>query len=134
EPPAQTWADLQANAQDEQYVEAQVSFEGTLYGNVGLRFKGSYGSLYGCYNEQGVLICPRLSMKVKFDESVEDQRFHGLRRLNFNAYRHDDSRMKEKLTYELFRAFDVVAPRASWAVVRVNGESLGLFGMVEQLD
>ena len=132
--PAQVWAELQENAQDEQYVEAQLTFEGTPYGSVGLRFKGSYGSLYSCFDEQGEMICPRLGMKVKFDKYVNDQRFYGLKRLNFHAYRHDDSRMRERLTYDLYRAVGVVAPRASWAVVRVNGESLGLFGMVEQID
>jgi spore coat protein H len=132
--PEAEWLALQANAQDEQYVEADCSFEGIAVGKVGLRFKGYYGSLFGCFNELGELVCPRLSLKVKFDEYVADQRFYGLKRLNFNAYRHDDSRMKEKLTYELYRAMGIVAPRATWAVVRVNGESQGLYGMVEQVD
>ncbi len=132
--PEAAWTALQENAQDEQYVEAQACFDGSLIGTVGLRFKGYYGTLYGCFDEQGEMICPRLSMKLKFDEYDEEQRFYGLKRLNFNSYRYDDSRMKEKLAYDLFRSMGIVAPRSSWAVVRVNGESLGLYGMVEQVD
>lgn len=132
--PAEAWEELKLNAQDEQYVPAELSFEGATVGTVGLRFKGYYGSLYTCFDESGAQTCPRLSMKVKFDEYNEDQRFYGLKRLNFNAYRYDDSRLKERLTYDLYRAMGVIAPRATWAVLRVNGESLGLFGMVEQLD
>lgn len=132
--PKADWESLKAHARDEQYVAAQACYDGRALGTVGLRFKGSYGSLYGCFDEQGTMICPRLSMKIKFDEYVVDQRFFGLKRLAFNAYLHDDSRMKEKLAYDLFRAMDIVAPRSAWAVVRVNGESQGLFGMVEPVD
>ncbi len=132
--PEDDWASLQQNARDEQYALARACFDGQLIGDVGLRFKGYYGSLYGCFDENDELICPRLSMKVKFSEYDEEQRFFGLKRLNFNAYRHDDSRMKERLSYDLFRAMGIVTPRAAWAVLRVNGQSYGLYGMVEQID
>jgi spore coat protein H len=132
--PEADWEALKINARDEVYVPAQGCYEGRALGTVGLRFKGSYGSLYDCFDAQGNMICPRLSMKVKFDEYVSGQRFFGLKRLSFNAYLHDDSRMKEKLAYDLFRVMGIVTPRSAWAVLRVNGESLGLFGMVEQVD
>jgi hypothetical protein len=73
-------------------------------------------------------------MKVKFSEYDEEQRFYGLKRLNFHAYYHDDSRVKERLAYDLYRSMGIMAPRASWAVLRVNGELQGLYGMVEQVD
>jgi spore coat protein H len=132
--PEATWLQLQANARAEQYVEAECSFEGEVVGRVGLRFKGDYGSLLGCVDDQNKLTCPKLSLKVKFDEYVEDQRFFGLKRLNFNANHYDDSRLREKLSYELFRAMGIITPRVTWAVVRVNGESQGLYGLVEQVD
>ncbi len=132
--PDDVWQHLQDTARDEQYAEAQLCFDGKLVGTVGLRFKGYYGSLFGCFDDQGELTCPRLSMKVKFDKYIDDQRFFGLKRLNFNAYYHDDSRIKEKLSYDLYRAMGIVAPRSAWAVLRVNGESKGVYGMVEQVD
>jgi spore coat protein CotH len=132
-PPAE-WEALQRNALAEEYVPVAACFEGRAIGTVGLRFKGFYGSLVECFDDLGNQVCPRLSMKAKFDKYVEEQRFHGLKRLNFHAYRHDDSRMKERLTYDLYREMGIVAPRAAWAVVRVNGQSLGLYGMVEEID
>ena len=132
--PAKDWEALKINARDEQYVPVQARFEGQDIGTIGLRFKGSYGSLYDCFDDQGNMICPRLSMKMKFDEYVVNQRFYGLKRLSFNAYIYDDSRMKEKLAYDLYRAVGIVTPRSAWAVLRVNGEPLGLFGMVEVVD
>jgi spore coat protein H len=132
--PAAEWEALKVHARDEQFVAAQACYDGRAVGTVGLRFKGSYGSLFGCFDKLGNLTCPRLSMKLKFDKYVAQQRFFGLKRLSFNAYQHDDSRMKEKLAYDLFRAMGIVAPRAAWAQVRVNGELQGLFGMVEVVD
>jgi spore coat protein H len=132
--PAADWAALKVHARDEVYVPAQACFEGVAIGQVGFRFKGSYGSLFECFNAAGEMTCPRLSMKMKFDEYATDQRFFGLKRLAFNAYMYDDSRIKEKLSYDLYRAMGIVVPRSAWAVLRVNGESLGLFGMVEMVD
>jgi spore coat protein H len=132
--PKDEWENLQKNARDEQFVPVQACFEGKSIGQIGLRFKGYYGSLANCFDSRGEMICSRLSMKIKFSEYDDTLRFHGLKRLNFHAYRYDDSRIREKLTYDLFRAMGVVAPRTSWAVVRVNGETQGLFGMVEEVD
>ncbi len=131
--PEDEWELLQANAMQEQYTEADACFNGRGIGKVGLRFKGSYGTLYECF-EGGKLVCPRLSMKLKFNKYDESLRFFGLKRLNFNANRYDDSRMKERLAYDLYREMGIIAPRAAWAVVKVNGQSYGLYGMVEQID
>jgi spore coat protein H len=132
--PAAAWEDLKVHAREEQFTQVQACFNGRALGTIGLRFKGSYGTLYECFDAQGNMTCPRLSMKIKADEYVADQRFFGLKKLAFNAYRYDDSRMKEKLAYDLFRAAGIVAPRSAWAVVKVNGQSQGLFGMVEVVD
>jgi spore coat protein H len=131
-PPA-VWEQLQIDARDEQYVEAEACFEGRSIGKVGLRFKGSYGTLYNCFVDD-VNTCSKLSLKTRFDEYDTDRRFYGLKHLNFQGYRFDGSYMKEKLAYELYRSMDITAPRASWAEVRVNDELQGLFGMVEQID
>ncbi len=132
--PEDKWEDLTAHAMDEEWEQAEVCYDGKRIGSIGIRFKGSYGTLYSCFDEAGKLTCPRLSLKLKFSKYDEDLRFFGLKRLNFNANRYDDSRMREKLAYDLYRSMDVIAPRASWAVVRVNGKSYGLYGMVEELD
>lgn len=132
--PAADWENLKAHARDEEYVQAQACFEGMAIGVVGLRFKGSFGSLYNCFDSTGKNTCRKLGMKVKFDEYVDGQSFYGLKRLNFQSYRYDESYLRERLSYDLYRAMDIVAPRAAWAVLRVNGEAQGLFGMVEQID
>ena len=132
--PADAWESLKVHARDEQYVQAQVCFERKAVGLVGLRFKGSYGSLYNCFDANGNNTCRKLGMKIKFDEYNQELRLFGLKRLNFQGYHYDNSYMKERLSYDLYRAMDIVAPRASWALLRVNDEPQGLFGMVEEID
>ncbi len=132
--PEDSWASLQAHAVDEEYVPARACYNGRALGVVGLRFKGAYGSLIDCFDAAGQNTCRKLGMKVKFDEYEREHRFLGLKRLNFQGNRYDDSYLKEKLSLELYNEMGVVAPRASWALLRVNGEEQGLFGMVEQLD
>lgn len=132
--PDESWQWLKDHARDEEYVEAQACFDGKAIGLVGLRFKGSYGSLYNCFDSAGNNTCRKLGMKIKVDKYLSDQRFFGLKRLNFQGYRYDDSYIKEHLSYDLFRSMGIVAPRAAFAKLRVNGEAQGLFGMIEQID
>jgi spore coat protein H len=107
--PADSWASLQVNARDEIYVPAQACFNGTAIGLVGLRFKGSYGSLFNCFNSAGENTCRKLGMKIKFDEYESSQRFYGLDKLNFHGYHYDDSYIKEPLAYDLYRSMGGVA-------------------------
>ncbi|WP_437691378.1 CotH kinase family protein [Sorangium sp. So ce176] len=132
--PEERWAELKANARDEEYVEAEACYKGKSLGVVGLRFKGGYGTLEMCFDEQGRLTCPKLSMKVKFDEYVDGQRFYEQKRLNFHSMIWDPTRLHERIAYGLYREMGVPAPRSSWATLHVNGESQGLFSMVEAVD
>ena len=130
--PDDRWQYLQDHAADEEYEPACVAFEGDPVGAVGLRFKGSYGTLYPCL--AGEMECAKLSMKVKFSEIDADRRLFGLKRLNFHSMIHDPTRLRERLGYDLYREMGVDAPRSAWAEVRINGESYGLYSMVEQVD
>jgi spore coat protein H len=131
---AAVWAALQLNAQEEEYAEATLRLEGTELERVGLRFKGSSGTLASCFDEAGERICPKLSMKLKVDEYLPDQRLRGLKRLTFNSMSSDPSQLHERIAYRLFREMGVTAPRAVHARLVVNGESLGLFSLVEDVD
>jgi len=127
------WEWLEANALLEEYRPAELVFEGHRWTNVAVRFKGSYGSLESCF-EDGVLVCPKLSMKIKFNEYNPDGRFYDLRKLVFNSAVRDDTMLHEVLTYYLYRSMGVPAPRASHALINVNGEPQGLYVMVEAVD
>lgn len=131
--PESEWESLIDQAVDEVYTEANVSIEGEELGAVGLRFKGSYGSLYMCLDD-GELTCSKLSMKIKFDKYDEDKRFQGLKRINLHAMENDSSLMHEYFAYKMFRDMGIPTSRVSYADVFVNDELLGLFAVVEQMD
>lgn len=132
--PPERWQYLQAHAVDEAYEPAELRFGDELVGQVGLRFKGSIGTLTNCFDADGNLTCRKLSMKLKFDEYASELRFFGLKRVNLHAMMHDASLLHEKLAYDLYRELGVAAPRSSWAIAQVNGVSLGLFSLVEEID
>ncbi|RYZ02026.1 MAG: hypothetical protein EOO73_33430 [Myxococcales bacterium] len=132
--PPERWDYLRAHARDEEYEPAELRFEGRVVGQVGLRFKGSFGTLTNCFDAEGNLTCRKLSMKLKLDEYDPDQRFYGLKRLNLHSMIHDASLLHEKLAYDAYRTMGITAPRSSWAIATVNGVSLGLFSLVEEVD
>ena len=132
--PPERWENLQANALAEEYTEACLTFDGTPIGSVGLRFKGSYGTLVPCVSANGDITCTKLSMKLKFNQIDTDQRFYGLKRLNLHSLIHDPSKLKERLAYDLYRDMGIPSPRSAWATVLVNGESYGVYSLVEQID
>lgn len=132
--PDAAWDRLQEQAILERYTQANLTFNGRDIGEIAVRFKGAFGSLVLCFDEEGNLTCPKLSMKLKFSEYEENKRFFGLKRLNLHSMARDESKLREKISYKLFRDMDIPAPRSSWARLVVNGESLGLFSLVEQVD
>ncbi len=129
------WENLIATAIDEVYVLADLDVDGErLPQQVGLRFKGSFGTLDACFDDAGELVCSKLSMKLKLDEADPSQRLRGLKRLNFHSMRTDRSLLHERLGYRLFREMGVPAPRATHARMIVNGEYQGVFALVEDID
>ncbi|MBN2342787.1 MAG: CotH kinase family protein [Deltaproteobacteria bacterium] len=128
---------MEENALLEEYIPATVSFDDMALGQVGVRYKGA-SSLHYCFDEFGVRVdedrCKKLSIKIKFSEYVETTRLFGLKRINLHALNSDYSKLKDRLSYKLFRAFGVPAPRSGHARVVVNGQYAGLFAMIEQVD
>ncbi len=129
------WEWLQENATLEEYVPAQLQADGVDIGTVGVRYKGSYGNLFNCFeNGERLSNCPRLSLKLKFDKYDSTLRYNGLKRLNLHSLRGDQSLLRDKLSYRLYREMGVHAPRCGHAMVSINGKPSGLYGMVEQID
>jgi CotH kinase protein len=128
------WQWLQAHAREEKYVPATVIHQGQRYTGAAVRYKGDYGSLLSCFDEAtGARLCSKLSLKISFNEYGKG-RFFGLRKLVLNSAVRDRSMTREVLSYAMYRAAGVPAPRASHATVSVNGEELGLFVLVENVD
>lgn len=131
---AADWEQINSDPRAEAYVPADVRWGEYVVAQAAIRYKGGVGSLGLCFDQQGNRLCPKLSMKLRFDEYVAGQRFAGLKRINFHAMMRDASHMKDRLGYGLFRAAGVPAPRSAHARLIVNGEDLGVFALVEEID
>ncbi len=90
---------------------------------VGVRLKGRWGSFRWLDGKS--------AFKVDVDPAGTGQAFRGLRKLTFNNMVQDPSLVHEWLSYEIFRAAGVPAPRLGYVQVRVNGAPYGLYVHLE---
>jgi len=127
------WNQLQQTATQELFVPAVLSVNGEEIGKIGVRYKGATGTLQGCFSN-GVQTCRKLSMKLKLDEYDPNLRYRGLKKLNLHSSLNDASHLHERLSYKLFRDFDVLAPRSVHAKLNINGVYKGLYNLTEEVD
>ncbi|MCP4601762.1 MAG: hypothetical protein GY847_14805 [Proteobacteria bacterium] len=130
------WAWLNANQTKEQYVPAAVVFEDQSYDRAAIRYKGGYGTLLSCVNEEGDMLCPKLSIKLSFNEGENNEkgRFLGVRKLLFHACTRDSTCLRDRLSYGLFREMGIEACRVGHATLTINGENYGLYILIEYID
>jgi spore coat protein CotH len=98
---------------------------------VGVRTKGSVGSTNG---GQVNISNGKIGLKVKFNWSIPGQEFLGLKRLTLNNMLQDPSMVRDVLSYKLFTAMGLVAPRTGFARVYINGDNYGLYLNLESFD
>jgi hypothetical protein len=103
---------------------ADLVIDGQPYPQVALRKKGFYGSA-----DQF-----KPSLKVDTDEYVGGQLVYGLEHLTFNNARQDPALVKQCLGYALFAAAGLPASRCNFAHVTVNGQDLGIYVNVEEIE
>jgi hypothetical protein len=119
-------------AEPDEYVSAsfELAIDGVTQGaeidEVGLRLKGGAGSFRAIGEKPG--------FKVKFDEYIDDERYFALERLTLNNMVQDASMLHEALTYELIQEMGLKGPRTGYALVRLNGEVLGVYANIESMD
>ena len=105
------------------YAKGNISIDGVLIENVGIRKKGFLGSL----NSE------RPSLKIKFSEYEKQSPVKGLDRLTLNNNNQDAGRICQYLAFKLFRDSGTHASRCGFAKVTVNGKYLGIYSNVEAI-
>ena len=94
------------------------------FDSVGVRLKGN--SSYGLPDKK--------SMKIDFNEYVSGQKYHGMKKLNLNNGFNDPTLLREKVFFDFCQDQGVLAPRAIFGNLTINGELIGFYGVVEQVD
>ncbi len=119
---------------DHQYGAANVTIDGDIVHEVGVRYKGN-GTFFAGHKSG------KYSFKIDFNEYHDKLKFRGLKKINLNNSAVDPSMLREALSYELFREAGLPAPRTGWAKVYltvvgsdVQRKYQGLYLTVEQVD
>ncbi len=117
------------------YFPAAMTVDGVdLEGDVGVRLKGHSSLMFADWENH---IFP---FKVDFNEFTEGQEFEGLKKLNLHANREGYYSVVEHMAYGAVRdhlvdgTTQVAAPRTAFTHLTVNGEDLGLYNAVEQIN
>ncbi len=111
---------------DQEYIPAQLTYNGNVvFDSIGVRYKGNSSYMMSRHT-------PKKPFKFKFDE-YKNQKLFGVERLNFGNFVKDPSFMREKIGYDIARQY-VPCPRTAYARILVDGELIGLYMAVEQVD
>lgn len=127
--PPESRQKLEAEPETEEYqhaaVTVKVAGQTINLADVGFRLKGGHGSFRD--------LDGKAAIKVKFKE-FGGPKLLGLKKLTLNNMVQDPSMVHETLTYELFRAMGLPAPRTGYASVRINDTLYGTYLNLETYD
>ena len=117
------WQALRDNYLDNQYYAANLTIDGVAVAQVGVRSRGE-----GSRSEE------KPGLKVEFDKYVPAQEYYGYKSLVIDNLTTDASMLRERLSFLVFEAMGIPAPRNAFARLTVNGEYWGLFALVEPVS
>lgn len=120
---AADWAKLKAAFQENTYYPADVTWNGQTVRNVGIRSRGL-----------GSRSATKPGLRVDFDRYATDQTFLGLGSFILDNLTQDVSGIKETTVVRLFARLGIPAPREAHTRLFVNGEFVGVYGLVESVD
>jgi hypothetical protein len=130
---------MNADSTNPIWITADIEFEGGVWTDVGIRFKGN-SSLKSAWSSGNL----KLPFKLDFDQfeddypEIDDQRFYGFKQLSLANNFNDDSYLREKVTADVFRDFGVASAHTAFYEVYVDyGEGpvyFGLYTMVEMVE
>jgi spore coat protein CotH len=116
------WQALRDNFRSNQYYAANVSIDGEVIQQVGIRSRGK-GSRSG----------EKPGIKIDFNKYVETQTFHGYGAVQVKNSIQDASFLREALALSVYEALGIPAPQLSFARLTVNDQYWGLYNLVEDV-
>jgi spore coat protein CotH len=117
------WEALRRNYLNNQYYAANFSVDGVAVNQVGIRSRGS-----------GSRVSVKPGLEIDFNRYVATQEYYGYKRLVLDNLTQDASFLRERLSFAVFEALGIAAPRNAFARLYVNGEYWGLYDLVEKVS
>ncbi|MCX7650660.1 MAG: CotH kinase family protein [Flavobacteriales bacterium] len=119
------YENINDTAENQIYLRGQVVLDGVTYHDIGLKYKGN-----SSYN----IPSDKKSFKLSFDKFVNGQKPDGLKKINLNNAFKDPTFLREKFSLDFLNAEGLHAPRCVYAQVSINGQTYGLYTVVEEVD
>lgn len=110
----------------EVYRKCSIKWDGVLLINCGFREKGNASNTIANFGK-------KKPYKFSFDEFT-NQTLDGLKKINLNNFTNDPSLMHDVICNKLFRDEGIPAPRTSYTKLFINGEYIGLYVVIENVD
>ncbi|MBR5228343.1 MAG: CotH kinase family protein [Firmicutes bacterium] len=123
------WQELLDNATQEEYYPCDITINGETFYQVGIRAKGN--SSLSTVASSG---SDRFSFKIKLDEYIDGQSYHGLSKFVINNMQGDATYMKEYMSYDMYDFMGVATPAYAFADISVNDQGWGLYLAVEAME
>jgi spore coat protein CotH len=117
------WQALRDNFRSNQYYAADVSFDGSLVSQAGVRSR-----------EPSPRDPNKPALKIDFNRYVPNQRLRSLKSVSLKNLVQDPSMLRERLAMAVFEGMGLPAPSISFTRVFVNGEYWGIYNLVESVD
>lgn len=119
---AADWQSLRDNFRTNQYYAANISFDGEVFEQAGVRSRG-----------KGSRDATKPGLRIDFNRYGRGREFHGMRSLVLDNLIQDASLLREPLAYAVFQAMGVEAPQTAYTRVTVNGEYWGVYAQTEDV-
>ena len=125
----ETWDNMIATADEEEYSACDLVVNGVLYENVAIRPKGN-SSMSSVTRKDS----ERYSWRIKFDKYEKGRTCDGLDILILNNGFNDPGSIREAIAYDMYAYLGADASFCHFAVVTLNGEFFGLYLALEGVD
>jgi spore coat protein CotH len=123
-------ADYKANVSikghPQKYFMCKITFDGITLDSCGFKEKGNASNSLISYGK-------KKPIKVSVD-AFKAQNLDGLKKFNLNNFTNDPSLIRDAVCMKLMRDEGLFAPRTSYAKLFVNGEYIGLYVIIENVD
>ena len=117
------WAALRQNFRSNDYYAANISFDGEVVEQAGIRSRGA-----------GSRSSEKPGLKIDFNKYNKSQEFHGYKTMVLDNLVQDDSLLRERLAYAVFNEMGHPAPQSAFCRLTVNDAYWGVYNLVEAVS